>query len=62
MRLNWELKSMKNNIYGNIIQLTGVILLGSGIACEIIYGGDIHLIVITLGATVFAIGTKIKGH
>jgi len=53
---------MNDQTWGNIIQLSGVILLGGGIACEIIFGGDIHLIVITLGATIFAIGTKIKGH
>lgn len=52
---------MKDDTWGNIIQLVGVILLGVGISCEIILGGDIHFIVITLGATVFAMGTKIKG-
>jgi len=53
---------MNNQTWGNLIQLSGVILLGCGITCEIIFGGDIHLIVITLGAIIFAIGTKIKGH
>lgn len=48
--------------YGDIIQLTGVVMLGVGVACEIIYGGDIHLIVITVGAIIFTIGTKVKGH
>lgn len=52
---------MKGDTWGNIIQLAGVILLGFGIGCEILVGGDIHLIVITLGATIFAAGTKIKG-
>ena len=48
--------------YGDHIQLTGVIMLGAGITCEIVYGGDIHLVVITIGAIVFTIGTKVKGH
>jgi uncharacterized membrane protein YadS len=55
------MKHLKN-IYGNIIQLSGVVMLGAGITCEIIYGGDIHLVVITIGAIVFTIGTKVKGH
>ena len=49
-------------IYGDLIQLTGVVMLGVGVACEIIYGGDIHLVVITIGAIIFTIGTKVKGH
>ena len=53
---------MKDDTWGNVIQLAGVILLGGGISCEIILGGDIHFIVITLGAIIFAAGTKIKGH
>ena len=53
---------LNDNQWGNIIQLAGVILLGAGISCEIIMGGDIHLVVITFGAVIFAIGTKIKGH
>lgn len=53
---------MENDIWGNVIQLSGVILLGVGITCEILFGGDIHFIVITLGAIIFAVGTKIKGR
>lgn len=53
---------MNIEIWGNVIQFTGVILLGIGIACEVLFGGDIHFIVITLGAIIFAAGTKIKGH
>lgn len=53
---------MKDQTWGNVIQLTGVILLGCGLSCEIILGGDIHFIVITLGAVIFTVGTKIKGH
>lgn len=46
---------------GNLIQLIGVVMLGAGVTCEIILGGDIHFVVITIGAVVFTIGTKIKG-
>jgi len=46
---------------GDLIQLIGVVLLGAGLSCEIILGGSIYFIMITLGATVFTIGTKIKG-
>jgi len=53
---------MKGETWGDVIQLSGVVLLGFGIGCEILMGGDIHLIVITLGAIIFTIGTKIKGH
>jgi len=52
---------MKRIKWGNVIQFTGVILLGVGIGCEILLGGDIHFISITLGAVIFAAGTKIKG-
>lgn len=48
-------------MWGNLIQLAGVLLLGGGITCEIIMGGDIYLVVITMGAIIFSIGTKIKG-
>ena len=46
---------------GDLIQLLGVILLGAGLTCEMILGGHVFFIMITLGATVFTIGTKIKG-
>lgn len=52
---------MKDETWGNVIQLTGVLLLGGGISCEIILGGDIHFLIITIGAIIFAVGTKIKG-
>lgn len=52
---------MRRDFLGELIQLAGVLLLGSGITCEIMRGGDIYLIVITIGAAVFTIGTKIKG-
>jgi len=53
---------MNAKVWGDLIQLVGVILLGIGIGCEIILKGDIHFVVITLGAIIFTIGTKAKGH
>lgn len=53
---------MRKDFLGELIQLVGVIMLGSGITCEIMQGGDIWLIVITIGCIIFTIGTKIKGR
>ena len=55
------MKSLKK-IYGDLIQLIGIVMLGVGVACEIIYRADVFYILITLGAIIFSIGTKIKGH
>ena len=52
---------MRNRLIGDLVQLIGVILLGSGLTCEIILGGHIFLVGITTGAIIFTIGTKIKG-
>ncbi len=53
---------MKRDFLGELIQLVGVLLLGSGVTLEIMKGGDIYLIVITIGCVIFTIGTKIKGR
>lgn len=47
--------------HGDIIQLIGTVMIGIGLGCELTAGGDIFLIVITLGSVLFALGTKIKG-
>ena len=52
---------MKNGAVGDLIQLLGVVLLGGGLTCEIMQGGDIYLVVITLGCIIFTLGTKVKG-
>lgn len=52
---------MRKDFLGELIQLAGVLLLGSGVTLEIMKGGDIYLIVITIGCVIFTIGTKIKG-
>ncbi len=53
---------MRKFFRGELIQLAGVLLLGSGITMEIIQGGDVFLVVITIGCIIFTIGTKIKGR
>jgi len=53
---------MRNGIVGDLVQLVGVIFLGSGITLELTRGGDIFLVVITIGCILFTIGTKIKGN
>ena len=52
---------MRKDFAGELIQLAGVLLLGSGITLEIIRGGNIFLVVITIGCVIFTVGTKIKG-
>jgi len=52
---------MRKDFIGELIQLAGVLLLGSGVTLEIIKGGDLFLVVITIGSIIYAIGTKIKG-
>ena len=47
--------------WGSIVQLAGVLLLGAGVTMEIIMDADFWLMAITLGAVIFAVGTKIKG-
>ena len=54
--MNWN-----RRMTGDLIQAVGVLMLGAGVTCEIILGGDIHFVVITIGAVVFTIGTMIKG-
>lgn len=51
-----------NRKQGDIIQLIGTVVIGIGVGCELGVGGDIFLVVITLGSIAFAIGTKIKGR
>lgn len=51
-----------NKKQGDIIQLIGTVAIGVGVGFELACGGDIFLIVITIGSVIFAIGTKIKGR
>ena len=53
--------SINKNRRGETIQFLGLVLLGVGITLEIIYQGEIFLIMITVGSLFFAVGTKIKG-
>ena len=52
---------MRKDFLGELIQLAGVLLMGSGITMEAIKGGDIYMIVITIGCVIFTVGTKVKG-
>jgi len=52
---------LRKDFLGELIQLAGVLLLGSGVTMEIIKGSNIYLIVITIGCVIFTVGTKIKG-
>lgn len=57
-----EEKATKKSAWGEGIQLLGVMLLGGGIITELIAKEPIYLVVITIGATIFTLGTKIKGR
>jgi len=47
-------------LWGEIVQLSGLIFCVIGIAIEIYYEAHIGFISITVGSLLFAIGTKIK--
>lgn len=47
--------------FGDAIQLIGLVLLGVGIALEIVFRASVFFILITVGSIIFAIGTKLKG-
>jgi len=49
-----------NRLWGEIIQLSGLIFLMIGIAIELYYKADIGYIAITVGSLLFALGTKYK--
>lgn len=51
---------MRDTQWGELIQLAGVLVLGFGCACEVIYQAHIFLVIITVGSVMFAIGTKLK--
>lgn len=47
-------------LWGEIVQLAGLIFCMIGIAIEIYYKAHIGFISITVGSLLFAVGTKIK--
>jgi hypothetical protein len=49
-------------ILGELVQLSGLVILGAGVVCEIILGANFWLQTITVGSVVFAIGCKLKGR
>ena len=55
--MQWPIKTK----LGEIIQLAGVVLLGTGVGFEIATNADIGYVYISIGSVIFAIGCKIKG-
>ena len=49
-------------IYGDIIQLVGLVIVGVGVGVELVHQAGLWLVVITVGSIVFAVGTKLKGR
>lgn len=56
------MKHHNKYFWGDLIQFIGLLLLGAGVTMEFIQGGAIYLIGITIGAVIFAVGTKVKGR
>jgi len=51
---------MITKIWGEVIQLSGLICLVIGIGIELYYKADTGYLVLTTGSLVYAIGTKFK--
>jgi len=51
---------MNAHIKGDIIQITGLIVVIIGITFEILTGAPHGYIIITIGSLIFAIGCKVK--
>ena len=47
---------------GDIIQLSGLVIVGIGCGVELATRAAIWTILITAGSVIFAIGTKLKGR
>lgn len=52
----------RKRLYSDIIQLTGLVVVGVGCGIELAYRCPVGVILITGGSVVFAIGTKLKGR
>ena len=53
----------KNKIrYGDIVQLVGLVVVGTGVGIELASKAHWALVIITVGSIIFAIGTKLKGR
>ncbi len=51
---------MFSNVWGEIIQLAGLIFLVIGVCIEMYYKADFGYVILSLGSLVYAIGTKFK--
>ena len=47
---------------GELVQVTGLVMLGAGVVLELMTRADYWLQAITIGSVVFAIGCKVKGR
>jgi len=52
---------MKIYLLAVLIEIIGIAIVGTGIGMEIVYGGEIHFITITIGSCLIAIGGVIFG-
>lgn len=59
---HYKTKKFFSKLFGDIIQITGIITLVTGITYEIITKAFIGYIIISVGSLIFALGTKIKGE
>ena len=44
-----------------IVEVVGIAVVGTGIGLELAYGGDVYLVVVTVGSCLVAIGGVIWG-
>ena len=45
-----------------LVQLVGIVVLGTGIGIELAYRAGFGFLLITVGSVCFAVGTKLKGR
>ena len=43
-------------LWATAIECTGIAVTGVGIGCELAFGGELHLVVITVGSCLVSIG------
>ena len=53
---------MTKELRGDIIQLSGLVVVGIGCGIELASRAAVWTVLITAGSVIFAIGTKLKGR
>ena len=43
-------------LWATAIECVGIAVTGVGIGCELAFGGDVHLVVITIGSCLVSVG------